>query len=134
MAGSAIEAVLATLKAFETLDDAVFAESLAFPFTHLYPDGDGNYWRSPADVSVERDLQKFGLERASYGRIVLDRCEMVMDLPRLKVFRLEVTRYAPGTATATSRAQAVWAVTEGDGGWKVKLRVGAGPLPVAGGI
>ncbi len=133
MAGTPIEAMIAHLKAFETLDDATFAGSLAFPFTHLYPDGDMNRWSDTADVSVDRDLAKFGLERATYGRITLDSCHLVMDLPRLKVFHITATRYAPGSATITSRAQAVWAVLEEGGAWKVKLRIGAGPLPMPAG-
>jgi hypothetical protein len=130
MAATPIEAMIAHLKAFETLDDATFADSLAFPFTHLYPDGDMNRWSAPEDVSVDRDLAKFGLARAIYGRITLDSCAIVMDLPRLKVFHITATRYAPGGTEATSRAQAVWAVLEEGGVWKVKLRIGAGPLPL----
>ena len=53
-----------------------------------------------------------------------------MDLPRLKLFHITATRYAPGTTTVTSRAQAVWVVLEEAGAWKVKLRIGPGPLPV----
>ncbi len=130
MAATPIEAMIEHLKAFETLDDAAFARSLSFPFTHLYPDGDVNRWDDPDDVSVERDLQKFGLLRENYGRITLDSCDMVMDLPRLKVFHITATRFGAGTSVATSRAEAVWAVVEETGGWKVKLRVGAGPLPI----
>jgi hypothetical protein len=133
MAATPIEALIAHLKAFETLDDAAFAESLAFPFTHLYPDGDMNRWSAPAEVSVGRDLAKFGLERATYGRITMDSCHTVMDLPRVKVFHVTATRYAAGSDVVTSRAQAVWVVLEEGGDWKVKLRVGPGPLPLPGG-
>ncbi len=130
MSATPIEAMIASLKAFETLDDQQFAASLAFPFTHLYPDGEINRWDTPADVSVERDLQKFGLERQTYGRITLDSCSLVMDRPRLKVFHITVTRYAAGSSTVTSRAEAVWAVLEEGGAWRVKLRIGAGALPL----
>ncbi len=130
MAATPIEAMIEHLKAFETLDDAVFARSLAYPFTHLYPDGDTNRWNEPGDVSITRDLQKFGLLRETYGRITLDSCDLVMDLPRLKVFHITATRYATGTATMTSRAEAVWAVLEEAGEWKIKARIGAGHLPL----
>jgi hypothetical protein len=130
MAATPIEAMIAHLAAFETLDDAAFAATLAFPFTHLYPDLEMNRWDGPQDVSVDRDLQKFGLLRETYGRITLDSCVLVMDLKRLKLFHVTATRFAPGTSTATSRAEAVWAVGEEDGDWKVKLRIGAGPLPL----
>ena len=132
MAGTPIEAMIAHLATFETLDDAAFATSLAFPFTHLYPDGELNRWEGPADVSVDRDIAKFGLERATYGRITLDRCDLVLDLARVKVFRIEATRYAAGTATATSRGEAVWVLLEEAGAWRVKLRVGPGALPLKG--
>ena len=130
MAATPIQAMIAHLDAFQTLDDATFASSLAFPFTHLYPDGDMNQWDSAADVSVDHDLAKFGLLRETYGRITLDSGNLIMDLPRMKVFHVVSTRYAPSSTTPTSRAQAVWAVHEQDGAWKLKARIGAGPLPL----
>jgi hypothetical protein len=123
-AGTPLEALVEHAGAFSSRDNERYADNLALPFVHLWPDGSILRYESRADVDLHGHYAKAGLDARNFGHTALDEADLVLDWPDLKAFRVKFTRFAPDGA-ASGQSEAIWAVIREGGAWKLKSRIGA---------
>ena len=124
MMGTPLQVLLEHLAAFSNGDNGRLAAALSLPFVHLWPDGTVWSYDRPDEVDIAKQYEKAGIDAATYGRTELDEARLILDWEELKAFYVRFTRYSADGDIAV-RAEAIWVVTRGDAGWKLKLRIGA---------
>lgn len=121
-----LEAVIEHTAAFSSGDNDQYARILSIPFIHVWPDGKLLQYDNSESVDLLAHYKAAGLTDQNFDHTELDAAVAILDWPELKVFRVEFTRYGPHGMRA-GKSEALWVVVRVDGGWKVKLRVGAMP-------
>jgi hypothetical protein len=124
VAATALEALIAHAKGFSGGDDESYAETLALPFVHLWPDGEILRYDGAGDVDLLAHYARAGIDAETFGRSELDEARLVLDWPDLKAFHARFTRYTRD-GRALGQSEAIWVAVRSGASWKLKLRIGA---------
>jgi len=122
-----LKALLEHAAAFSSRDNRQFAENLAFPFIHVWPDGEILEYAQAGDVDLLAQYARARIDVSKFGRTELDEATIVLDWPDLKAFLTKFTRWTP-EGQVLGQAEAIWVVVREGGAWKLKLRIGAVPV------
>lgn len=129
MTDTPLKALLEHATAFSSRDNQQFAQNLAFPFIHVWPDGEILAYEEASDVDLLAQYARARIDVSKFGRTELDEATVVLDWPDLKAFHTKFTRLTP-ESEVLGQAEAIWVVVRDGAVWKLKLRIGA--LPVKG--
>ena len=121
---SALKALLEHTAAFSSKDNEAYADALALPFVHLWPDGEILRHDERADIDLFDHYARGGLDAEKFGRTELDAADLILDWEQVKAFHVRFTRYTRD-AVPLGQSEAIWVAVRTGEGWKVKLRIGA---------
>ncbi len=113
MATTPMAAANAHLAAINSKDRSQFAETMAFPFAHMQPNGDKIWWETADDVPE--------MGRLPFSRTEIASIEVLAGSGDLVVYSLIFQRYDDNDEPALM-VQGLWGVHRVDDGWKVGWR------------
>ncbi len=119
MAATPLAAANAHMAAINSKQSGQLAETIAFPFMHMQPNGDKALWNTPADIP--------DMSRAPFSRSEILEMEILATSGDLVVYSLEFQRY-DDNGDRGLLVQGLWGVYRVDDGWKVGWRQYLGPI------
>ena len=119
-----LKALIEHAAAFSSKDNRRYADNLALPFVHLWPDGEILRYDDRTGVDLFKHYARAKLDAENFGRTELDEADLILDWDDLKAFYIKFTRYKPDGGKL-GQSEAIWVAIRAGGRWKLKLRVGA---------
>ncbi len=119
-----MKALIEHAAAFSGKDNERYADTLALPFIHLWPEGRILRYDNSEDVDLFKHYARAKIDAESYGRTELDEAELILDWEDLKAFHVIFTRYTQEGGTL-GQSEAIWVAIRSGECWKLKLRIGA---------
>lgn len=119
MAATPLAAANAHMAAINSKQSDQLAETVAFPFIHMQPNGDKAVWATPPDLP--------DMSRAPFSRSEIQEMEILATSGDLVVYSLTFQRY-DDNGDAALLVQGLWGVYRIDGEWKVGWRQYLGPI------
>lgn len=113
MAETPMAAVNAHMAAINTKQSDQLAQTLAFPFVHMQPNGDKIWSATPADLP--------DMSRAPFRRSEIESIEILATSGDLMVYSLRFQRYDDNDEPSRL-VQGLWGVYRVGDGWKVGWR------------